>query len=490
MSGLPAAFHRGGMGKQVAKRPRGDGIMQIRWRRYRRGRLNLLQATLVRAVLLVGSASMLVPFAWMVCTALKDKHTMESEPDRWLPKGPPTAQAASWFVDYLSATTPDFEDVLLCDFEEAAYRRPGQPTRQGQGSLALAVDFAEQGKLTRTIDLSVSDLPDAPVSMLAFWLRGDGSGHRLRVAVHGDGFVYRAAEDLRAGFEGWKEVHCYFRPEQFDPLGREVVELRRDPHRSDGQRPREQAGYVDLPTIRRIELTVLPEPSWARKWQRWTYSFRKAWQSMPFGRFYLNSLFVSLAVTLGQLVTSALAAYAFARLRWPGRDRFFVAYLATMMIPAAVTIVPTFVLMKMLGWFDTYRALILPLLFSAYGTFMLRQFFLSLPRDLEDAARIDGCGKLRVWLHVVLPLSRPALATLATFTFLASWGAFQWPLFATQSMHMKVLPIGLSAFQDKFSVEYNLLMAASLIVMVPTLLVFLFNQRFFIRGIQLGGMKE
>ncbi|RLI53233.1 MAG: hypothetical protein DRO93_13905, partial [Candidatus Thorarchaeota archaeon] len=277
-------------------------------------------------------------------------------------------------------------------------------------------------------------------------------------------------------------VHCYLRSERFDPLGREVIQLRRDP--PDG------GGYVNLASLRRIELTVLPVPRWVRTWRQWTYSFRKAWQSMPFGRFFLNSVFVSLAVTLGQVLTSALAAYAFARLRWPGRDKFFLAYLATMMIPVAVTIVPTFVLMKLLGWFDTYRALILPMLFSAYGTFMLRQFFMSLPRDLEDAARIDGCGKLRVWLHVVLPLSKPALATLATFTFLASWSAFQWPLFATQSMHMKVLPIGLSAFQDKFSVEYNLLMAASLMVTIPSLLVFLFNQRFFVQGIHLSGMKQ
>ena len=456
--------------------------MQIKWRKYRRGRLSLAQATLVRAILLIGAIGMLVPFAWMVCTALKDKHTMDREPGRWLPKMPSAAPRVSWFVDYLSATTPDFQDVLLNNFDDVAHRRADRPTRQGEGSLALSVDFNEQERLTRTIDLSDSALHDVPVSMLAFWLRGDGSGHRLRVTVHGDGFVYRAVDDLRAGFEGWKEVHCYFRRERFDPLGREVIELRRDPP-GDG-------GYVRLAGIRRIELTVLPEPLWARTWQRLTYSFRKAWQSMPFGRFYLNSLFVSLAITLGQVLTSVLAAYAFARLRWGGRDKFFLAYLGTMMIPAAVTIVPTFVLMKMLGWFDTYRALILPLLFSAYGTFMLRQFFLSLPRDLEDAARIDGCGKLRVLLHVILPLSKPALATLATFTFLASWSSFQWPLFATQSMHMKVLPIGLSAFQDKFSVEYNLLMAASLMVMVPTLLVFLFNQRFFTKGIQLSGIKE
>ena len=457
--------------------------MRIKWRKnYRRGRLGVVQGMLVRAILLIGAVSMIVPFAWMVSTALKDKQTMASEPDRWLPKMPSAAPSANWSVDYLTATTPDFEDVVLRDFDDPAHSGPDRPTRQGTGSLAVAVDFTDRAEPTRTIDLSGSRLPDTPVSMLAFWLRGDGSGHRLRVTVHGDGFVYRATDDLQVGFEGWREVHCYFRRERFDPLGREVVQLRRDP-------PGE-AGYVALSSLRRVELTALSEPRWSRAWGGWTYSFRKAWQSMPFGRFYLNTLFISLAITLGQVSTSALAAYAFARLRWRGRDTFFLAYLATMMIPVAVTIVPTFVLMKMLGWFDTYRALILPMLFSAYGTFMLRQFFMSLPKDLEDAARIDGCGKLRVWVHVILPLSKPALATLATFTFLASWGSFQWPMFATQSMHMKVLPIGLSAFQDKFSVEYNLLMAASLIVMIPTLLVFLFNQRFFTQGIHLSGMKE
>ena len=129
-------------------------------------------------------------------------------------------------------------------------------------------------------------------------------------------------------------------------------------------------------------------------------------------------------------------------------------------------------------------------MFSAYGTFMLRQFFMTLPRDLEDAARIDGCGKLRVWLHVILPLSKPALATLATFTFLGTWESFQWPLFATKSMDMRVLQVGLSAFQDKYDVQYNLLMAAALIVMVPTLTVFVFNQRFFTKGIVMSGLKE
>ena len=457
-------------------------MIQIRWRKYRRGRLNIVQGMLLRAVLIVGAVTMLVPFAWMVSTALKDKHTMENEPQRWVPRLPLVIDNPTWAVDYIRATTADFEDVVLNDFEQPDAGERLEPGRHGAGSLLLEADFAHQPDLVRSSVRFPAGLPNKPVAMLCFWLRGDRSGHALRVSVRGEGFTYNSTEDLLIQFEGWREVSCFFRPEEFDPLGREIIQMRGDdPNRT---------GYVNLADLHSIDFVVLPRTPAARAWQHWTYSFRKAWASMPFGRFYLNSLFIALAVTFGQVLTSSLAAYAFARLNFPGRDKLFFAYLATMMVPVAVTIVPTFILMKQLGWFDTYRALICPTLFSAYGTFLLRQFFKSLPVDLEDAARIDGCGKLRVWLHVMMPLSKPALATLATFTFLWSWASFQWPLFATQSMHMKVLPIGLSAFQDKFSVEYNLLMAASLIVMVPTLLVFLFNQRFFTRGIQLSGMKQ
>lgn len=210
---------------------------------------------------------------------------------------------------------------------------------------------------------------------------------------------------------------------------------------------------------------------------------------------YINSLIVASTVTLGQLLTSSLAAYAFARLSFPGRDKLFLAYLATMMVPGVVTMIPVFVLLKYLDawtgipWRDTYKALILPGMFSAYGTFMLRQFFMTIPTDLEDAARIDGCGKLGVYRNVILPLSKPALATLATMVFIGSWNDFMWPLIVTDSTGMKTLPVGLASFQGQYNTDWALLMAASLIVMVPILLVFLINQRFFVRGIVLSGLK-
>lgn len=216
------------------------------------------------------------------------------------------------------------------------------------------------------------------------------------------------------------------------------------------------------------------------------------WKVVPFGKFYFNSLFVVLCVTAGQVATSALAAYAFSRLRFPGRDKIFFAYLATMMIPASVTMIPVFALMRMLGWIDTYKALIIPAIFSAYGTFLLRQFFMTIPRDLEDAAKIDGCSLWGTFRMVILPLSKTALATLTIFVSLGNWVSFMWPLLVTNSIEKRTLPVGLAYFQELYQYaqpDWGLLMAGSFITMVPVIVIFLFNQRFFVEGIKLTGMR-
>ncbi|MDD5427840.1 MAG: carbohydrate ABC transporter permease [Candidatus Omnitrophica bacterium] len=229
----------------------------------------------------------------------------------------------------------------------------------------------------------------------------------------------------------------------------------------------------------------LPDPVY---WKNYV----DVWKVVPFARFYLNSIFVCVAVTFGQVATSALAAYAFARLQFPGRDKIFFAYLATMMIPGSVTMIPVFALMRTFGWIDTYKALIIPSIFTAYGTFLLRQFFMTLPRDLEDAAKIDGCSLWGIFWRVILPLSNTALATLTIFVSLGNWVSFMWPLLVTNSIEKRTLPIGLAYFQELYQYaqpDWGLLMAGSLITMVPIIIVFLFNQRFFIEGIKLTGMK-
>jgi len=220
-----------------------------------------------------------------------------------------------------------------------------------------------------------------------------------------------------------------------------------------------------------------------------------AWQNyaktvtvMPFGRFYLNSLIVTTGVTLLQLLTSSLAAFAFARMRFPGRNVLFLLYLATLMIPFQVTMIPIFILVRALGWYDTYQALILPPAFSAFSTFLLRQYFLGIPRELDEAARLDGATSLRIWWQVIMPLAGPAIAALATFVSLNSWNDFLWPLIITNSPSMRTLPVGLSTFQGQYKTDWNLLMSGSVIAMLPVLLVYIIGQRWFIKGITLSGL--
>jgi multiple sugar transport system permease protein len=218
-------------------------------------------------------------------------------------------------------------------------------------------------------------------------------------------------------------------------------------------------------------------------------NYRTVWEALPFGRFMLNSAIVSIAVTLGQLLTCSMGAFAFARLRFPYREQLFVVYLATMMIPFQVTMIPVFILVKYMHWLDTYQGLIIPMIFSAYGTFLLRQFFMTIPDELEDAAKIDGCSYFRIYWEIMLPLCKPALATLGIFVFMWSWNNFLWPLMIVNSLEMDTLPIGLSYFLGQYTIYWNLLMAGTTIALVPVLIAFFAAQRYFVEGITLTGLK-
>jgi ABC-type glycerol-3-phosphate transport system permease component len=222
----------------------------------------------------------------------------------------------------------------------------------------------------------------------------------------------------------------------------------------------------------------------------WAFdNYRAALAAAPFGRFFLNSLVVALTETLGILLTSALAGYAFARLEFPGRDTIFLLCLATMMVPSQVTMVPTYLIMQAFGWLDTYYALIVPRLVAIYGTFLLRQFFQSIPRELDEAARVDGAGRPRVLWQIILPTATPSLATLAIFAFTGSWNEFFWPLIVTNRTEMRTLQLGLAYFKNEYYVQWPLLMAATVMVSLPILVVFLALQRSFTTGVVLTGLK-
>jgi len=221
---------------------------------------------------------------------------------------------------------------------------------------------------------------------------------------------------------------------------------------------------------------------------RWS-NYPEAMGMQPFGRFFLNTAIVAGTSVAGQLLFCSMAAYAFARLRFPGRDRLFGAYLATMMIPAIVTVIPAFLLVSRLGLINTYPALFLPTISSVWGIFLLRQFFLTIPRDLEDAARVDGASELTIFWRIILPLSKPALATLAIFTFMASWKDFLWPLIVTNRTDMRTVEVGIAGFNSLYSTDWPHQMAAAVLVLLPVIIVFFIAQKYFVRGITLTGLK-
>jgi multiple sugar transport system permease protein len=236
---------------------------------------------------------------------------------------------------------------------------------------------------------------------------------------------------------------------------------------------------VAKPDNIRIVLRMLPDP------------FTKIYLNLHLWRWIFNSIFVASWVVTLQVITSSLAAYAFSRIEWRGRDKVFLLYLATMMIPGLVLTIPQFQLMVSLNLVNTYKGLIIPGAFTAFGTFMLRQFMLGIPMSYNEAAEIDGANHLQIYLDVILPLTKPGIITLAIFTFLGSYKNLMWPLIIVKSPHLRTVPIGLLAFQGEYGSQTELLMAATLICITPLIAIFIILQKKLVRGINLsGGVKE
>lgn len=234
-------------------------------------------------------------------------------------------------------------------------------------------------------------------------------------------------------------------------------------------------GQATTPTL------VPSHPQWS--------NYHTVFEFMPFGRMFLNTVLYAGCVTAGQVFFCSLAGYAFARLRFPGRDVIFLAYLATLMVPATVTVIPQFLLMREFGWVDSPWAMILPGLFgSAFGTYLMRQFFLTLPVELEEAAILDGCSVWQTYWRILLPHTRPAILVLAVLTWVTVWNDFLWPLVMLQRTSISTLTLGLVWMEGQYSTQWPVLMAASIIMLVPLLVVYAFAQKAFVRGIAMSGM--
>jgi len=230
-------------------------------------------------------------------------------------------------------------------------------------------------------------------------------------------------------------------------------------------------------------------PTWIPNPIRWQ-NYVQAMTTADFGRYFLNTAFITLVDIVAKVMSCSLVAFSFARLRWWGRDVLFMVMLSTLMLPQQVTLIPQFIIYRQLGWIDTFLPLIVPNLFGGpFFTFLLRQFFLSIPTDLDDAARIDGCSSWGVYWRIILPLSRPALMMVAIYVFNITWNDFFGPLIYLHNRNNYTISLGLQAFQTQAGPEWHLIMAASLVAMLPVLVLFFFGQRYFIQGVVFSGVK-
>ncbi len=227
---------------------------------------------------------------------------------------------------------------------------------------------------------------------------------------------------------------------------------------------------------------------WIPEVFRWS-NYQEVWTRVNFLTYYLNTIKLSIIVTVGQVVTCSLAAYSFAKMDYPGRDKIFLCYLTTMMVPWHAIMIPQFIIIKNMGFYDSHWSIILMNLFSAFGVFLLRQFMLGIPMELSEAARIDGCGELKIYSQIIMPMCKPGLATLIVFTFNFMWNDYMGPMIYLNTDKLKTIQIGLAAFRTEYGAEYGLIMAGTVCSLLPMVLIYCVAQKYLIEGIAFSGLK-
>lgn len=218
-------------------------------------------------------------------------------------------------------------------------------------------------------------------------------------------------------------------------------------------------------------------------------NYEEVWTAVPFLTYFLNTLKLSVIVTVGQVVTCSLAAYSFSKMNYPGRDKIFMCYLATMMVPWHAIMIPQFIIVKNMGLYDTHWSLILLQLFSAFGVFLMRQYMMGVPRELSEAARIDGCGELAIYGRVIMPICRPAVATLIILTFNFMWNDYMGPMIYLTSDKLKTIQVGLASFSSLYRTDYGPIMAGTVCSLIPMLIIFVAAQKYLIEGVAFSGIK-
>lgn len=439
--------------------------------------------------LLLGAGVFMLPFLWLLSTSFKQPDETFVFPPKWLPPAAAAPRESPW--------NDKGEDLRLCMGDLRVRAETGDehtlkvewhaetPSVAVSTSLEGAnvhYRFDGQGDRNGLVRLSTSvEVPfDEPLESVTVKMRQDGSWHRLHAQINCAGKSYREQDPLYLGSKQWRELTFAFQAPRTD-------------QRFQGVWPLTVVGRSDVGAARQMVVTIEVEPLGraSATLAKWTQSYRDAWYADPNWPHYIgNSLLLVVMNVLGQMFACSMAAFALSRLRWPGRELAFGLVLATVMLPAMILLVPQFLIFRALGWYDT----LLPLWVPAFaGTpfyiFMLRQFMLAIPKDLEEAARIDGCSWWGIYWRIMLPLMRPALAAVAIFTFMGTWNEFMTPLIYLSDARLYPLPLGLYNFSIKNANFFNMLMAASALMTLPAIALFLGAQPYFIEGVTFTGMK-
>lgn len=408
-------------------------------RRRRAQRRRLFAAIPLHLVLATVGFTLFLPFLWMMLTSFKPLDQLGD--DNWLPQLSASTDLGQFPPDAVERVR---ETLRTDDSAVADYLR---------GFVDLDAETLAPEQLADQINAVIRQGTPIPESVYAGVALSPTTGEYL-AQVRAD-----AAAPIPAGVTG-REL--------------EAAELERS----------KAVALFNASVLHDAMPGLIPRPR-AFRWHNYLEVFRQ----VPFARYYMNSLFIACWVTFLQVFTSSLAAFSFARLRWPGRDKVFLLYLSTMMLPGLVMMLPNYQIMISLGLVDTMVGLVLPAAFTAFGTFLLRQFMLSIPASLDEAAEIDGAGKWRIYWDVILPLAKPGLVTLAIFTFMGNYNSFFWPLVMLKSGHRYTLPIGLLYFDSSAGQATHLLMAAVAMSVLPMIIVFIVMQKQLVKGIQLGAVK-
>jgi multiple sugar transport system permease protein len=390
-------------------------------------------------------------------------------------------------IGQLRARSTELQEDQLVSASDAATKwsvaGPGALSQKADRA-EFSYDFSSANKVTLSQTFATS-FPIERLRRLQFYFQPDDTWHALRVTVEKLGQRFVSERAVYLADYTWQVATCQERSADDSLTKIKTWTLLKDVGKSAVRGPNEVRITLEL-----HRTSVLG--AWLAKIWR---NYRLTLDYIPFWRYVGTGLFLVILNLIGTLFSCSLAAYAFARLHWPGRGICFAALLGTMMIPAQVTMIPQFLIMQKLGWYNTLKPLwVMSFFGSAFSIFLLRQFLKGIPRDLEDAARLDGCGFLRIYWHIMLPLVRPTLAVIAIFTFLATWNDFMGPLIYLSDQRLYPLSFGLYAFQIQSlqpgtSAGIGMLMAGSLLMMLPVIAIFFFAQRYFLQGVTLTGMK-